>query len=270
MQRIEQAKEARSIYWHVPVKDKTTSPGTHTTRVTARQEDVTPAVPIPSRPVTTEGPDEPTRHTEPPSSTLPTEVAPQQAQTPEEIQAPFEATTVQSPAALSVVEVGGPPATQPEDAQEPDLVIDPRLITEEPSPPVQIAEDSPLQPYLYPEEGLEGVAIDEADSWLGNLANDNANEWLRNIEGDEPSPPTSMATDTRTAGGRLFKGCRCPSYQDIYNDWPTQDAELRIAKCMRVCVYCGKDFENAAVMRGHMKRIYARKNITISPNPRGR
>lgn len=114
--------------------------------------------------------------------------------------------------------------------------------------------------------------MQEADSWLENLANDNANEWLRGIEGDEPSPPTSMATDTRMAHGTIYKGCRCPAHQDIYNDWPTQDAELRIAKCMRICVYCGKDFPVAAELRKHMRKVpeYAQRNLTVYMEPGGR
>ena len=107
---------------------------------------------------------------------------------------------------------------QPEVTQEPELLIDLQLLTGEPSPPVQITGDKLPDPSIYPEEGIEGAALQEADSWLDNLVNDNANEWLRAPKGDEPSLLTSMAIDTRTAHRTIYKGCRCPVYQDIYND----------------------------------------------------
>lgn len=119
-------------------------------------------------------------------------------------------------------------------------------------------------------EDLEEAALQDADAWLQEMANNNDNEWPFHLTPDEASPITSMATDTRTARGTIFKGCRCTSHQDLYSDWPMRDAELTIAKCMRICVYCGKDFENASAMRGHMRRVYAKRNITISPENRGR
>ncbi|OAF56733.1 hypothetical protein VC83_07063 [Pseudogymnoascus destructans] len=47
----------------------------------------------------------------------------------------------------------------------------------------------------------------------------------------------SMATDTRIARG-IWRGCTCPSHQAIYNGWPTHNADLTIAQCMRTCMYC--------------------------------
>ncbi len=86
-----------------------------------------------------------------------------------------------------------------------------------------------------------------------------------------PSPPTSMATDTRTALGKIYRGCKYPSHQEIYSDWPTHDAELTIAQCMKTCVYCGRDFTGAADLRKHMKTIqYARRNPRIYQETRGK
>jgi hypothetical protein len=96
------------------------------------------------------------------------------------------------------------------------------------------------------------------------------NEWLCNPIEVEPSPPTSMATDTCTAIGKIYKGCRCPPHQEIYSDWPTQDAELTISKCMRICVYCGKDFSFAAELRKHMRRKYTKRNLTVNLEIRGK
>jgi hypothetical protein len=75
-----------------------------------------------------------------------------------------------------------------------------------------------------------------ADEEVGDV-----NEWICNTEEVAPSPPTSMATDPRTALGTVYKGCKCPSHQEIYRNWPMRDAELTIAQCMKICVYCGKD-----------------------------
>jgi len=99
----------------------------------------------------------------------------------------------------------------------------------------------------------------------------NDSEWIYNSAEAAPSPPTSMATDTRTALGKIYKGCRCPSHQEIYSDWPTHNAELTIAQCMKICVYCGRDFLTAAELRKHMKKIkYAQRNLGICQETRGK
>jgi hypothetical protein len=79
-----------------------------------------------------------------------------------------------------------------------------------------------------------------------------------------------MATDTRTALGKIYKGCKCPEHQEIYSNWPTRDAELVIARCMRTCVYCGKDFETAAKIRRHLSfKKYAQRNLTVRQDKLG-
>jgi hypothetical protein len=128
--------------------------------------------------------------------------------------------------------------------------------------------DSEPQPTTYPLDGISGLdeaAMQDADAWLQSMANHNYNEWPFGVTETEPSPITSLATDTRTAQGQLYKGCKCPEHQEIYNDWPVQDAELTIAKCMRTCMYCGKHFSLATALRQHIRKRpeYTQKQITV-------
>lgn len=177
----------------------------------------------------------------------------------------------QSPAAPSI-EDWETPATQKNHEQRDPVsdLVDPLLMATNALHDGNSAPNHRPQTSVYPLEGLEEAAMQDADEWLQSMANNDDNEWPFVPQADEASPITSVATDTRTARGIIFKGCRCTSHQDTYSDWPVQDAELTIAKCMRVCVYCGKDFETAAALRGHMRRIYARRNLTISPDNKGR
>jgi hypothetical protein len=96
------------------------------------------------------------------------------------------------------------------------------------------------------------------------MLDNNEDEWIPNMAETEPSPLTSMATDARAARGTVFKGCRCPSHQEAYNDWPTQNAELTIAQCMTTCMYCGNDFRSASDLCRHLNRKkYSERNISI-------
>lgn len=86
-----------------------------------------------------------------------------------------------------------------------------------------------MQLPLYPLDGKDEVfAMQGADIWLDNMVN-NGSGWINNTAEVAPSPPTSMATDTRTALEKIYKACRCLSHQEIYSDWPTHNAELTIA-----------------------------------------
>jgi hypothetical protein len=110
----------------------------------------------------------------------------------------------------------------------------------------------------------------DADNRLDNMINNN-NGWILNTAEVEPSPPTSMATDPHTVLGKIYKGCKCPSNQEIYSDWPTHNAELTIAQCMKICVYCGKDFTVAAEVRKHMKKMHCtERNVRIRTETRGK
>lgn len=286
MRRVEQAKEARSIYWHVPMKERTTPPGTRNTRVVnARQENHIRASPIPAQMASQRSEDgtEPTAagisttiHVEhqtcPPTTQQAsqlTEQTPQQMPLPAETQVPVETTTTQDPVTLPIEDVWEPPPMQQETAQQCDPTIDPQLGTVEESFPTQISEEN--QPISYTTEGIEGAVMQEADTWLEDMVNNN-NDWLHDLAEVQPSPLTSMATDTRTALGKIYKGCKCPSHQGLYSGWPTQDADLIIAKCMRICMYCGKDFPVAAELRKHLgkKPDYAQRNLTVHIETAGR
>lgn len=52
------------------------------------------------------------------------------------------------------------------------------------------------------------------------ISNDTIDWPLKMLE-SEVSPPTSLATDTRTAQGVIYKGCRCPQHQEIYESRTT-------------------------------------------------
>lgn len=92
--------------------------------------------------------------------------------------------------------------------------------------------------------------IPDADEWLANLANVTVG-WP-NDSGTVVSAPTSMATNTQMARGNIYKACRCLEHQEIYDNWPTRHAKLTIAHCMKICMYCGKDFPVASALRKHL------------------
>ncbi|KAJ9137654.1 Endonuclease/exonuclease/phosphatase [Pleurostoma richardsiae] len=202
MRRVEQAKEARSIYWHVPAKEKPTPPSAPTHIANPRRQ-----------------------------TRMPRDTAPPEAPALGDI------IIVPSPTEGPNEEAWETPA-MPHNAPPLDLAIDPQLL----------AMDNQPSTSAYPMDETERAAMQEADEWLENMAN-NADDWLNNPEVEEPSPPTSMATDTRTAQGTIYKGCKCPEHQDIYSDWPTQDAELTIALCMKYNVQKSRDVVLASLFR---------------------
>ena len=141
---------------------------------------------------------------------------------------------------------------------------------EETFPFTQATDVSQIQPPSYPTDRTEGTpTTPDADAWLDNIIN-NDNEWIYNTAEFGPSPATSMVTDTRTALGKIYKGCKCPPHQDIYSNWPTDNAYLTIAQCMRTCIYCGRDFPKASELRRHMRNAeYIRRNLEIKYEGRG-
>ncbi|KAH8178480.1 hypothetical protein LIA77_03562 [Sarocladium implicatum] len=101
-----------------------------------------------------------------------------------------------------------------------DRVVDPRL-------DAGIGQTSEPYTSAYPLEGLEGLAMQEADGWLAGLDHADEGGWLKTIVVDlhgEPEPPplTFLATDPRTRRGALYKSCKCPEHQKAYRDWPTK------------------------------------------------
>ena len=185
------------------------------------------------------------------------------------------ATTVQAVGTLLVEEEWATPATQqdPTPQPEPDSLIDPRLrAADEPFSSTQLPEDGQPQISEYPTDVLEGIsATRNADTWLDNMFNGDDNEWLPRETNDIPSPDTSAASEPEAVGGKIFKGCKCPNHQQIYNNWPTQDAELTIAKCMTVCVYCGVDYHRPPTLHQHLKGAkHARNNISVVRETLGR
>ena len=121
---------------------------------------------------------------------------------------------------------------------------------------------------MEPEGTLE---TQDADAWLDNMFNDDDNEWLPDTSHAELSPLTSEATEPRAATATIFKGCKCSAHQHLYDDWPTRDAELTIAKCMTVCVYCGVDCHRPPSLRLHLKAAkHAQNNISVVRETMGR
>jgi hypothetical protein len=250
-ERIERAKDARSIYWHVPTKD------TPAERTTQRTEDPTTVI---SEPGTSHA-REPTRQLQP-AGTLGT----------------TGTTGIQI---LVTPPAGEEEEVHPDQQAEGASQIDQRRNTQphgalDPSLNAEIGQTSEQYTSIYPLEGLEGLAMQEADGWLAGLDHADEGDWLNtitvNTQGEpEPSPLTSMATDPRTTQGALYKPCKCPEHQDIYSDWPTEDAELIIAKCMRTCMYCGKEVHFAADLRKHINNsnIYTDRNLKAVAGPVG-
>lgn len=74
-----------------------------------------------------------------------------------------------------------------------------------------------------------------------------------------------------TTEAAKWRGCACSPHQAIYKVWPTHNAELTIAQCMRTCMYCGSNFQRASELRKHIKRArYARRNLSVKLEMRGR
>ena len=192
-------------------------------------------------------------------------------QQPMRTMVPVTVMTAQAPVAPRVGDTGATAAIQGVPTIAKDPPNGPAGIDEEHSLFIPLTvEDNQPQPSSHPLVGMEEPFVfEDADEWLNNMINLDDNGSSHSLPITGPSPLTSMATETRT--GNVFKGCKCPSHQEIYNDWPTHNAELTIAVCMKTCVYCGKDFSFAAELRKHMrKRCCSRRNIEIRLETKGR
>lgn len=130
--------------------------------------------------------------------------------------------------------------------------------------PARAPEDNQPQPYSHPVDGIdEALSMQDANDWLDNMI-DIDNDWLPHIAEDEASVQISKPTDPSMAQSTLHKGCKCPAHQEIYNNWPTQDAELTIAQCMKTSLYCGNNFRSASEVRRHLRRMkYSLRNLMV-------
>ncbi|OWT43401.1 hypothetical protein VFPPC_18544 [Pochonia chlamydosporia 170] len=281
MQRVEQAKQSRSTYWHVPLKETSAKPGPQQPRTTnSTRKDQTEPTSIPAR-IATQRSEDTTNHRVPANNTPSNIRATQQIESTTEVRTAAETFATQTPVAPSIEEDWETPVTQ----QEPELrpspqsvstneLIDPQLMPAQGPISPQEPGDSEPQSTAYPLDGISGLdeaAMQDADAWLQSMATHNCNEWPFGPTETEPSPITSLATDTRTAQGQIYKGCKSPEHQEIYNDWPVQAAELTIAKCMRTCTYCGKYFSLATALRQHIRKRpeYTQKQITVRTETAG-
>jgi hypothetical protein len=286
LERVEQAKQARSIYWHVPYKENTARPRTYNTRNTSgAQEAQAPATTTPARRrtqrlqeftaaetsalVDTETQTPPSANR---SADLPIVQTPPQGRTPTGAQTPSEPMSTRVSVDPSK-EDWATPAMQQEHSPQLSQLIDPEILeAQEPFSFTQVIENSQPQPLVYPLDGIDGAfGTQDANTWLDNMINNDDSEWMRDTTEDAPSPITSMATNTRTANGHLWSACTCPSHQTIYDDWPTHNAELTIAQCMRRCMYCGRDFNRASALRTHMRNLkYAKRGLRVTKETQGK
>jgi hypothetical protein len=264
MGRVEQAKLTRSTYWHVPLKENTTRRSLHnSSSINAARED-----PILDTMDLSQTAAQRPQETNTPPATADSAPAHLERVNPENLEPTETTSTSLVPHTLAVEEWETPPQ---EPQQQPHQLDDPQAHVIEPFlSPTTALYDQSLLPYST--EGIENVpTIQDADAWLEDMANDMEHEWVADLSESEPSPITSMATDTRTTRGRVYKGCECRSHQEIYEDWPRRNANLTISHCMRKCVYCGKDFPRAADVRFHMRnQKYVKRNLEINPTPRGK
>jgi hypothetical protein len=65
-------------------------------------------------------------------------------------------------------------------------------------------------------EEIEGEPTTfDADVWLDNIFNGEDSEQIAGVVEIEPSPLTSIATNSQTTREKIFKGCKYSSHQDI-------------------------------------------------------
>jgi len=160
-----------------------------------------------------------------------------------------------------------PEAQQQPELEEIDSLIDPQLrAIPETLPPTQVTRDNQHEPSLYPLETIGGeLGTHNTDAWLNNIFDEEDGEWMPEMADAEASPPTSGASEPDAAGGKIFRSCKCATHQRIYDDWPTYNAELTIAKCMTVCMYCGVDYRRPTTLRMHLRsaKKHAQNNISV-------
>ncbi|CEJ62709.1 hypothetical protein PMG11_11202 [Penicillium brasilianum] len=181
-----------------------------------------------------------------------TEQAPRRVREPDGTGELEELSTMPTPIALSDGEGWATPAVLQDSVWQSDQAND-------------------LLPPSHPIVDTKQPDTQGADDWLDGIADEIGEVWLYGPPDSGPSPQTSMVTDPRTTGGRIYKGCKCDEHQEAYIDWPTQNADLTIAQCMKVCMYCGKDFTTAAELRKHLRQSkYSKQNLAVQMETRGK
>ena len=283
MGRVEQAKQLRSIYWHVPAKENSTRTKPHNenrTTISDNHQPENPAVPrrttqgsgmtthaVAREVVTSTRSERPTaplnnQVVDARAAEMPVSLAPTHAQESGERLTAGTA-VMPTPVAVSVEENWATPAAQQGSGQQQiHLHVDLQPSTEGVSSPARGSESSQIQ--LYPIDGMDGTFdMQDAGEWLNNMI-DVDDEWLPHVAEDVTSIPTSKLTDSSAAQSGMYKGCTCPEHQELYINWPAKDAELVIAQCMRICPYCGSEFRAATDLRRHLDRVkYARNNLRV-------
>lgn len=259
MERIEIAKQSRRIYWHVPPKARTTA----TTRNESHTRDHnsgsqpkisgtprtprTPATPrvVPSR-TTSRNREERQQSPQHHEDNEDAPIRPPQPQTDNDI--PIDPRLIRRVTHSQPVQAT--PA-KPEQVEEParERVLSGHSGDNLATPSFQRAslpqfDTDEKRIGELREELIRAAARQDADDWLDGIVDQIQadDERLDNIPEDELSRPTSHGIEAQTANRGVLKGCDCPEHQATYENWPMQNARLTIAKCMRICMYCGKDF----------------------------
>ncbi|OAT02150.1 uncharacterized protein BDCG_17412 [Blastomyces dermatitidis ER-3] len=262
--RDEQAKQVRNIYWHVISKDESPRDDNPRSKHRRTREPAANRIIAVANSPEVEPSDHGTRALEPPNARAGNSL--QESQIPVEIEA------ARTLSATPIAEDWATPASPEEPLIDPQLLATERLLEADPAadgvPNAEVVEMAPIdaassQQPLYPI--WEEFNVHDADAWLAGLA-DSLPEDGPHLPETAGSPLTSVATNNSTAQGNIYKGCNCPEHQEIYGNWPTRDAELTITKCMKICMYCGKDFEVASELRSHIRKRRNANPPIRSPN----
>ncbi|KAJ5537509.1 hypothetical protein N7494_006988 [Penicillium frequentans] len=86
------------------------------------------------------------------------------------------------------------------------------------------------------------------------------------VLGHSQFSPVLSSRDSHMANTTsIHPACDCAEHQTNYQNWPRENAEIRIASCMRVCPFCAKRHSNASRLRKHLRqRKYRDRNISIA------
>lgn len=270
---MEQAKQTRSIYWHIPTRGNSIEARTEARVVLNTGQGYVEA----GERLSTQSNQDRVRRLDPDGGAENTRV-PLEPRAPAPSLLGNQASSAQSltqgetfgqVVTIETIQHPGPvqeqrtQVTQQESReQQPDFPIDPQLL--------QMDETFTAQPTS---DALQGNIEDQnEDAWLDNIFNnENYHEWVPDVMQTDPSPLTSVPTGPQTGPRQIHRSCQCAAHEHLYNDWPRRDAELRIAKCMTICMYCGVDYGRPPTLRQHLKSArHAQDNISVVVETQGR